>query len=173
MLTANFYNMQEALLLQRNIDKGFVDTGGTVQRFYHTGSRALLGAALMNAVLSSTSSAYVRFGTGTTKPAASDYRLESYISSGLTITNPTSVLPSRKSGCLEFSATYALQNTSDADIVISEVGAFVRIAHSTNSNGDQLANAMVDRTVLDAPITIKPNETKQVTYTIRLNYPTA
>lgn len=105
----------------------------------------------------------VFFGSGTTPPTVNDYSLESFIDTGLTITEPSAVSDNTTDDYWEMSVTYGIYASSD--LTISEVGLFV-----TNNKSVDIANSvMIDRTVLENPIVIPAGQSKQVTYTIRIN----
>lgn len=104
------------------------------------------------------------FGTGTTAPTLDDYTL----SGELAVTSSNGSAASKVSGVEDdtgwtISAVYTITNTSDADITIGEIGLVA------SCNG---VYPMIERTVLDSPVTIPPGGVGQVTYTIRMNYPT-
>lgn len=108
----------------------------------------------------------VYFGRGTTPAARTDYKLESVITSGLTISN-VYTFPQLETvdGKYVWSASYVVKNTSTEDIVISEVGYYGQVGR--NSSADYLA--LMERTVLSTPLTIKPGESKLITYKLTFN----
>jgi hypothetical protein len=99
------------------------------------------------------------FGSGTTPPTRDDFSLENIITEGVTISHPSAVSVTETDDYVEYSVTFGV--TATETVTISEVGLFM-------SN-----YVMVERTVLETPITIPAGQSKQVTYTIRMNYPTA
>lgn len=116
----------------------------------------------------------VYFGSGSTPASKADYKLESPITSGLAITNPSALAwTDDGNGKYEVIADYILRNTSDAEINIYEIGVFSPV--NSNSNGKYGASdnvwwlALMERTVLDEPITIAPGESKLVTYKLTFN----
>ena len=104
----------------------------------------------------------VWFGSGNKPATIDDYKLESVLTTGFSVTKPSKISLSTTGEYIEFSATYRI--TATADISISEIGLFAY---------DSSTLFMVDRTVLETPIEILKGKSKQVTYTIRFNYPTA
>lgn len=106
----------------------------------------------------------VWFGTGATPAKKADISLESVITSGLEIASGAVPLFSEPSaGVYEVSGTYAVKNTTDADITISEVGYF-------GSFGASYKPVLYERTVLDMPITIEPGLTKTITYKLTFKH---
>lgn len=121
-----------------------------------------------------TGSSGVYFGTGSTPATVSDYKLESPITSGLNIINTGSTLEEHiKDGVWTLMANYSVQNTTESELNIYEIGLFSRICSSTDdemfSSVDVLYPILVERTVLDEPITIPAGQTKLVTYKLTFN----
>ena len=114
----------------------------------------------------STSYPGIIIGTGDTPPTLDDYCL-----SGDLITSFTSsVVPTYE--CNDSGATLTalctITNSGSKAFTIREVGVFGK-AGSSSSASDA---CLVERTVLDAPLTIDPSGVGQLTYTIKFNYPT-
>lgn len=105
-------------------------------------------------------------GTGTTPPTLDDYQL-----SGNQITTFTYSVNTTKTADdngIEMSFTFTITNTGSESFTIGEVAVFGKPG---GKNAEH--NALLERTVLDTPVTISAGGVGQVTYTIRLNYPTA
>lgn len=115
-----------------------------------------------------TGSGGVVLGTGTTPPSMNDYRL-----SGELITTVTSTAVITKefdeSGAT-ITALYTITNTGTDSITIGELGLK---GNCSNSYSSESYMVMWERTVLDSPVTIQPGGVGQVTYTIRIEVPTA
>ena len=102
----------------------------------------------------------IAFGSGTTPPQKTDYKLENYITTGLTYSgNNTNITD----GVANWVQT--VQNTSTAQITITEVGLFSRDSYS----GQNYTVFLLTRTVLDTPVVLQPNEVKTFTITIDYN----
>lgn len=111
----------------------------------------------------------VYFGTNPTPATRDDYNLKSIITSGLAITNPTALRESTDgNGKYTISADFIVNNVSGNEININEVGLFVPF--NDGYRGD-VALALMERTVMDEPISIPPGEFKVVTYSITFNQP--
>ena len=106
---------------------------------------------------------YVRFGNGTTPATVNDYKLESMIASGIEVANPNTVTTEQTGSYISWTVTFGV--SASVETTISEIGL---IAKAYRSNGP--IDTLVDRTVLDTPITIPAGQSKQITYTIRFNY---
>ena len=111
----------------------------------------------------------VYFGTGQTPANKSDYTLEAPITSGLKITTGTPFL-SKDNGIYTYQANHALANTTEAEINIYEIGLFLPIDSGIGSTSALMwHNVLMERTVLDEPITIEPGKAKLVSYTMTFN----
>lgn len=119
----------------------------------------------MTAFKTSYSGVGIVLGDGTTPPTIDDYKL-----SGTVITGVTGLMDIAKS-CDDEGATVTFNitviNNNSEEITVGEVGACSLVG------GTNAYTVMYDRTVLDAPVTIPAGGVGQVTYTIRMNYPTA
>lgn len=110
----------------------------------------------------------VYFGGGSTPATLNDYCLESPITSGLSVTNPTSPIEESGNGKYTLSASYLVGNTSESDINIWEIGFFGFVGRYKSSTYYKY-DTLFERTVLTEPITIQPGESKIVTYKITFN----
>ena len=100
----------------------------------------------------------VAFGNGTNEPSEDDYTLSGSLVTAFT----ASAVMSKTDNTLK--VTYTL--TATADITISEIGLF-GLYYSGNRYP-----FLIERTLLDNPVTIPAGGVGQVEYTIKLNYPT-
>lgn len=101
----------------------------------------------------------IAFGSGTTPPQKTDYKLENHITTGLTYSGANTNLTDGVANWVQ-----TVQNTSTAQITITEVGLF-----SKYSNSDDYITFLLTRTVLDTPVVLQPNEVKTFTITIDYN----
>lgn len=114
-----------------------------------------------------TTSIGVAFGDGAEPVTPDDWKL-----SGNLVTGIVASATIQRTNCAEYAeitAIYTITNGNAADVTISEVGTYGRVPSGTKD----YTNALVERTVLDSPVTIPAGGVGQVTYTIRMNYPTA
>lgn len=112
---------------------------------------------------SDTGSTGIGFGSGTTPPTIDDYKLESAISKGLSF----SFTQSHGNPCTWI---ITITNTSDKEITIAELGMFTSIYSSYYNSGSDIT-ALVDRTVLDTPVTIPAGGIGKIEYAIKINLP--
>lgn len=111
----------------------------------------------------------VIFGTGTTAPTLDDYFLSGEMITTLIATSDVKNV--HNDNGVEITALYTITNTGSEAITIGEVGLISNL-HAYNSNHYSY-KCLIERTVLDSPVTIPAGGVGQVTYTIRMNYPTA
>ena len=163
MLTKNFYSYIRAVF--QDISAAFVQTDGTaVSRPYYKADNPFV---IMKKWAASISTAGVSFGTGTTPATASDYVIESILdNTQISVSTPSAVSFSRVDTYDEYSVTFGITNKTAEAITISEVG----LTACPNTGGSPYPFTLVDRTVLDNPVTIPAGQSKQITYTIRFNY---
>ena len=124
---------------------------------------------LGNVLTSLYSNGGVIFGSGTTPPSLDDYKLSSSIISTITASAPTPSVVTDDNG-VSVTTIYSLTNTGTEDITVGEVGLIASLYSSSST--EYYLKALLERTVLDTPVTIPAGGIGQVTYTIRMNYPT-
>lgn len=157
MLTRNYYNTLLSLLARSTIPNGKKNTSGVIT---NAGVNidwifSTIGTPT-NIALSNASSGIV-FGTGSTSPTIDDYKLESIITGGLTGTFKYSI--NNSTGIIKI----ILTNTSDNNITISEMGwQFTNYCSYSSSSSSGIA--LMDRTVLDTPVTIEAGGVGVVEY---------
>lgn len=106
-------------------------------------------------------------GSGNTQPTLSDYTLESIITSGLqgAATSTTGI---DSNGNIYLNVDIVITNTSDQSITIREIGwiGVLQCAASVGGTSLSAKYALVDRTVLDNPVTIEAGEYETIRYRI-------
>lgn len=108
----------------------------------------------------------VRFGDGDTPPTRDDYKLSGNVITGFTSTYAKTVSKQDENG-FTVTALHTITNNNSNEITIREVGKFSRTQYASGSYTQYL----LDRTVLDTPVTIPAGGIGQVEYTITFNYP--
>ena len=160
MLTKNFYALMRTALGK---------TSSTVTSIENTTVTVSMSSTNWYGVFGNMNSyeesgyQYVRFGSGTTPATVNDYTLESQINSDITVANPNKVTTEQTDSYILWTVTFGVK--ASVETTISEIGL---IAKAYLSSGP--VSTLVDRTVLDEPITIPAGQSKQITYTIRFNY---
>ena len=110
----------------------------------------------------------VLFGTGDTPASLDDYKL-----AGDTIQNIAASISktySYSEAQPSLKAVYTITNNNAAAITIKEVALNVQYTYTSNGS---VSGCVIDRTVLDTPVTIPAGGVGQVEYTITINLPTA
>ena len=163
MLTKNFYAYMR--LVFQKVTSTFTLTDGIVTTINST-TNSQPPFEIMKNWANAARATGVSFGTGTTPATVSDYFLESILTkTEISVSSPSAVSFSQFDTYEEYSVTFGVTNNTAEAITISEVGlTAVPYSYSTASY------ALVDRTVLDTPVTIPAGQSKQITYTIRFNY---
>ena len=177
MLTKNFYSVMRVQLSKKKTAARFISVLGKIFDVYPQNAvfpfeaMKSAGESIQTEETQTNSMTGVRFGSDDTPPTANDYKLGSQITSGLSFTNPAEITYTLSNTCSEYAATYGVTNMSEETIVIKEIGLFSQPSTTVigGSKTGYIA-ALVDRTVLDAPVTIPAGQSKQITYTIRFNY---
>lgn len=107
----------------------------------------------------------VIFGSGTASPTVDDYTMAGELFATGSVS--ANVERSFDDEGAYWTATYTITNTGDEDFTVGEIGLYAN-SNSTNVKGPFL----IERTVLETPITIPAGGVGLVTYNIRLVYPT-
>lgn len=110
------------------------------------------------------------FGSGTTAPTENDYKMETDITSGVSITLSNTVR-GVNNGVLYMKFTFTITNTSSQGNTktISEIGYVTGVASCcTSSTGTSASNnnVLIDRTVLATPLVLAPGDSGAIDYTI-------
>lgn len=107
----------------------------------------------------------VYLGTGSKAPSIDDYCLAGDLIT--TYNYSYEISTSYEDGVATISVVYAITNTGSSDFTIAEVGMFA----GPMSGATTAQFALVERTVLDAPLTIVAGGVGYLTYTIEINMP--
>lgn len=163
MLTKNFYALMRVGLGKTN--STITDTtNNKVVSILPNAIRDWYGVFYeMNKYNNASAQQYVLFGNGTTPATVNDYKLESEITTGISVAYPSSATTEQTDNYILWTVTFGVK--ASVETTISEIGLFSK-AYTANES----VTSLVDRTVLDAPITIPAGQSKQITYTIRFNY---
>ena len=161
MLTKNFYSFMRAVLQKASTT--FTLQSGSTSEVYYNSSNSVVPFEALDRWAKTVSTTGVSFGTGTKPSTVSDYVLESILGdTQISVPTPSTVSYSRGDAFDEYSVSFGVTNITAEAITISEVG-LTATPKSTNY-------VLVDRTLLDVPVTIPAHETKHIAYTIRFNY---
>ena len=112
-------------------------------------------------ILTSKSGKGIAFGADNTPPTAEDYTITPIANLNGTVSSSTQF----SDGQVVRTATITLTNNNTESVTIREVAAVTLYSNTTSKN------YLLDRTVLDEPVTIPAGGIGQVVYTITFNYP--
>lgn len=171
MVTKNFKNLL-AMALESGNNVGCVKaTNVTGAVGYLSGNFGFPASPTMT-LTTNAEAAGISVGTGTTPATEDDYNLEATLSTvNMTLTATQYGLDENNYPYVQYSIT--ITNTSQSDIVVSEIGykqtvGLRKTIGSTAASGSQVI--LLDRTLLDTPVTIAPGDAGIVTYKLRTNY---
>ena len=172
MLTNNFKKLMRALLSGTVYDTKDID--GSIKQInpyggYYMNYVSNPMSRFRTAYCKATPTYGVYFGSDPTPATENDYKLGSMITSGLSIVNPSNVARSENAdlGTVTNSAVYTVTNTSENEINIYEIGWYT---DHTSGSSSGLHYLMLDRTVLDEPITIAPGEVEYIVYDLTFRW---
>lgn len=120
-------------------------------------------------VISNSLSRGVWIGRGNTAPTENDYTLEDRIISGLTAGSPTESAAVDGDGNIYKDLIFVLTNTTASDITIKEIG-YVQTFRTSSSVGGTagiIDILMLDRTVLEPPLTVPANGNAALKYRMK------
>lgn len=176
MITKNFYVLVAAGITYDSERKSFPIKGwaGSNSAYYswsNYGPEITIKSAMQTVATSAPRETVaftkVMFGTGDTPPTINDYNLSGELITGLVATKVTTNYINSDS--FSISTLYTLTNTGTEAVTIKEVG----LGQSFKYHGNSDNSCLIERTVLDTPVTIPAGGIGQVEYTITLTYPTA
>lgn len=123
---------------------------------------ALMNNDRYSAAIGYSSNGGVAFGTGTAAPTEDDYKITQKVMNSGTGFAVTKTVTQEGGKC---TGIYTLVNDSTTDVTITEVGLFGSVMCTTNSYYCYL----IDRTLLEEPVTIKAGEVGKITYTVTID----
>lgn len=169
MITKNWYNYFKSINGFNVIANAARTTDGTIVNCgYSTSNTSIMLDSLMmrnTTVIYKKTTSGIVLGSGTTPPTIDDYELESQITSGLHCSVST-VYHAEGYVTRNITAT----NTSTMDITIAEVAMQCQLYTGENSSANS-KYVLMDRSVLQVPVTIPAGGVGVISYTIRINVP--
>ena len=174
MLTKNWYILQSLHMLadskQQQTDLKPLDWNGQSKANYYPYKTNVSIQPAMNSVKTDLTrhTQGVLFGTGDTPASLDDYKLAGDMIQNIAASIHKTYSYSEAQPNLK--ALYTITNNNEAAITIKEVA--LNVQYTYNSNGST-SGCVIDRTVLDTPVTIPAGGVGQVEYTFTFNLPTA
>lgn len=171
MVTRNLKNLTAMLLQSTSTVFGSLPVRGVNGKTYYTHGAFTFPSSRAETFTLDASAAGVSFGTGSTAATEHDINLENTITGGVTVS-----LASRLAGCdapgnpwLQY--TFTVTNTGSEALTIREVGykQSLKCATTPGRNNSADAVCLLDRTVLDAPLTIAAGDAGILVYKLKTN----
>jgi hypothetical protein len=116
----------------------------------------------------------ISVGKGTSQESDDYYSLEDMITSGLSNAGTVNEIVQEgkdQNNNLQTMIILTLRNTTSTPITITEIGYTAQVYAVKNNDGSEsptLHSVLIDRTLLNQPITIQPNETGTIQYVLKL-----
>lgn len=164
MLLRNFYKYSAIqTMFGETYPIKVTNTSGQEKETYASYYGYNIGNSMQKTTLNTSHSDWgIIIGSNTTPPTFDDYKLYSILTTfSSTVSNIKSV---SDDGVVTFTSNITVVNTTANEITIGEIGLMVDT--NPNASGNGSLRILVERTVLDTPITLQPNEVGQITYTI-------
>lgn len=166
MITRNWYNAFKAYRAKTVLTGALKNVSGqTVNAGCYDMSSAIDHLCLREKsfLLSASVGEGIVVGSGTTPPTLDDYKLESQITTGL-----SAIVATTLDADNDMIYAVTITNTSSEDITICEIGMH---SYVYTSNSSSSATCLVERTVLENPITIPASGIGLINYAIKLTIP--
>ena len=173
MFTKNWYILQRLHMLaapkQQQTDLKPLDWDGQSKTKYYPYQTNVSIQSALNSVKTdlAKNAQGVLFGTGDTPASLDDYKLAGDVIQNIAASISKTYSYSEAQPSLK--AVYTITNNNAAAITIKEVALNAQFTYSSNGNA---SGCVIDRTVLDTPVTIPAGGVGQVEYTITINLPT-
>lgn len=182
MFTKNYYKMMKKML----VDTGLTVKGISYQNyereiqcpyiyywnvvFPNKSSAASYNLCRMDYLIKSTAEyAGVLIGTGTTPPTIDDYKLSGEIISNFTYSSALSI--EETDGGFTATVLFTITNTGSEAFTIGEIGMITNADKQYSSKASETYKYLIERTVLDEPLTIEAGGVGLLTYTINYTFP--
>ena len=168
MVTRNWYNYFKSMRAEQVFSNAITEWSGSKNSAgwrYNGNFDSVINFKNVAFYLSNSNNGIV-VGSGRTPATIDDYKLESMITSGLSASIAKSI-DSDNDTIIALTFT----NTSSADITIGEIGYVGTVYIDNNFGGSKYV--LLERTVLDSPVTIPAGGIGKIEYSIKLNIPEA
>lgn len=173
MRTKNFLNLMATIFERCGVSKGLLPVVGRDGVTYYVGPTTPgsgSGFPYSVALTFQTSAVGAGFcvGSGDTAATENDYELESMITSGISASVIASV-DLDEDGNPTVNYDLVITNTGSAAITIAEIGFKQSLYTTTAEGGTSFSNRtfLLDRTVLDTPVTIASGDFAVIRYTLK------
>ncbi len=171
MRTKNFINLMAMMFIRSGTAKGLLPVTGRDGVTYYVGATSPgdgFPRNVNNAFQLNANNAGFCVGSGTTAATENDYELASMITSGLTASvAQNAFLDNQGNPTATFDLT--ITNSGSEAVTIAEIGYKQAIRVTTEQGGTSFSDktCLIDRTVLDEPVTIPAGEFAVIRYTLK------
>ena len=171
MITRNLRNLTAMMLQSSSTAFGSLLVRGVNGRPYYAHGVFSFPASRAEAFTLNAEAAGVSFGTGSTPATENDINLENTITSGITVTLTGRVVGCDAPGSPYVQYSFMVSNSLEEPLTIREVGykQSVKCATTPGRNNSVDAVCLLDRTVLDAPLTIAAGDAGVLVYKLKTN----
>lgn len=121
----------------------------------------------MNVGLQKSISRGVVLGTGDAEPTEDDYTLSGTIITTFGVSSTTEHIYNSEDGSYTIENVYTITNTGSSTFTIKEIAWFANFFYG---GGTSYACFLIDRTLLEEPITLEAGQVGQVTYTRTIKF---
>ena len=171
MVTRNFLNLLAMTLESNSTVFGSLPVVDVYGRTWYAGGTFSFPASRAETYSLAQGTGGVRFGTGNSAESEDSVDLDNMITSGISVS-----LTSRVPGCVSpgnptLTYTFAITNTGSSDLTITEIGYAQSVSAASKPTLSSTNNPMVllDRTVLETPLTLVSGDAGVLVYTLKTN----
>ena len=171
MLTKNYENILASVLESSTMTYGHlpvIAVNGCVR--FLCGNFTDFPYTRAAAATTNAAAAGISIGTGGTPATVNDFNLESTISSGVSLSVSTTEAGCEPPGAPFLAYSVTITNTGSEAITIREIGYKQNIKGAPYPGGttNNSTVCLLDRTVLDTPVTIQPGDAGVIRYTLKV-----
>ena len=171
MITRNLRNLTAMMLQSSSTAFGSLLVRGVNGRSYYAHGVFSFPASRAEAFALNAEAAGVSFGTGSTPATENDINLENTITSGITVTLTGRVVGCDAPGSPYVQYSFMVFNSLEEPLTIREVGYKQSLKCATTPGRTNSVDVicLLDRTVLDAPLTIAAGDAGVLVYKLKTN----
>ena len=170
MVTKNLKNILAATLQASSVVCGTLPVKGVDGKVYYICPQfSKFPSSLTETFAASATAAGISIGRGDTAATDDDYNLESTITSGVSVSITSKTVGCDAPGAPFLEYVITVTNTGSSAISIKEIGykQTVKAASGPRRTTSADVITLIDRTVLDAPVTIEAGDAGVIDYTLK------
>lgn len=177
MVTKNFKNLLAATLQSSDSSYGYLPVQNVSGRMYYLCSRYdRFPYSRTAAFAAAAATAGISVGRSSDAESDADYNLHDTITSGVNVAITNTIIGTDEPGDPYLRYHLTITNTTDSPITIGEVGYKQTVRASSGPGRTDYGDVtvLIDRTVLDVPITLAGRDAGVIVYKLKTNmvYPT-